>query len=801
MKNEERFYLILFSSILFCAAIVLIFGKNDFVSLDRFSTILITCLTYVTINHTSFKVPLIRGREAPRFCIEKAFLFWVIMWAGISGAAMLCLARLTYCAVTLNVNTSRKTNEITNEILKAIVALLTAASFSILYINLKNVLFNTDKENALLSIFVISIINYLITDLLQRLPERFSYDNENYASILDNLFNFACAILIEELFRFLDQNFLIFLLLSIILSKLVLLERKYRSKLRRNERSKETYYKLVEALSNAIDARDHENFGHLKRVQIYALGLADILNLSHSEKEAIKLGALLHDIGKLSVPEYILKKTSRLTPSEEERIKNAPLVTASILEQVPFDIPVVETVKHIYERWDGKGYPDGLQRQEIPLTSRILAIANAYDAITSDRPFRLAFSHEKARQFLLFNAGRMFDPQLVDLFLRNLPSFKAQIENEMDNVTKTNGTLDTTLDAQLQKISSASQENFALHEIARISTKFSNFNLNDTLSLIADRVWKLIPFDTCIICLIDKEGSATIVYATGKNKEKLEGKKIKIGIGVTGFVLREGQAVVNADPAEDFLLFDLDPTDYKTMMAFPIIPKNKEVLGTLSFYSTQIELYDKDHERIAQALLETISEIMAQRLHLMETENKALTDPMTGLPNARALEKHIGIKITAAQQNNSEFHVLMLDLDGFKNVNDSFGHKVGDAVLCQISQLLRQQLRETDFLARYAGDEFIIVTADISLEEARILAKRIEESIYKYSLPLGHGKEAKVGISIGIASFPRDGDSIDQLIITADQAMYSVKKMHKQTQRLILETQSLIELDENSLIA
>jgi diguanylate cyclase (GGDEF)-like protein len=115
--------------------------------------------------------------------------------------------------------------------------------------------------------------------------------------------------------------------------------------------------------------------------------------------------------------------------------------------------------------------------------------------------------------------------------------------------------------------------------------------------------------------------------------------------------------------------------------------------------------------------------------------------------------------------------------------------------------LLRQQLRETDFLARYAGDEFIIVTADISLEEARILAKRIEESIYKYSLPLGHGKEAKVGISIGIASFPRDGDSIDQLIITADQAMYSVKKMHKQTQRLILETQSLIELDENSLIA
>ena len=160
---------------------------------------------------------------------------------------------------------------------------------------------------------------------------------------------------------------------------------------------------------------------------------------------------------------------------------------------------------------------------------------------------------------------------------------------------------------------------------------------------------------------------------------------------------------------------------------------------------------------------------------------------MTSLPNARSLQIQFEKEVARADRNGSRFQVLMFDLDGFKAVNDTFGHKAGDKLLRELSKVMRGQLRDYDFLARYAGDEFVAIipeTDDISVEE---LCQRIEKSVNDFVLPVGDGRFAQVGISIGAASYPNGGDSLDQIIISADQAMYGVKILRKQLKEQALE--------------
>ncbi|MFN0278009.1 MAG: HD-GYP domain-containing protein, partial [Pyrinomonadaceae bacterium] len=161
----------------------------------------------------------------------------------------------------------------------------------------------------------------------------------------------------------------------------------------------------VEALATAIDARDQVGLGHVQRTQIYAIGIGQILGLSESDINALRTGALLHDIGKLAVPDHILNKPDKLTPAELEKTKIHSVVGASILEKIGFDYPVVPTVKHHHEWWDGKGYPDGLKEEEIPLTARILCVADAYDTLRGARPYRPAMTRDLARQVIQDEAG------------------------------------------------------------------------------------------------------------------------------------------------------------------------------------------------------------------------------------------------------------------------------------------------------------------------------------------------------------------------------------------------------------
>src|SRR5262245_52302032 len=202
---------------------------------------------------------------------------------------------------------------------------------------------------------------------------------------------------------------------------------------RAGERISNLHLATVEALAIAINAKDEITNDHVYRVQVYACGLAKLFNLGEPEIEALKAGALLHDVGKIAVPDYVLNKPGKLTAAEFDKMKIHTVVGAQILERVDFPYPVVPIVRHHHERWDGRGYPDGLAGDQIPVTARILSVVDCFDAVREDRQYRKGLNRDEACQLLRDGAGTQFDPAVVDTFLGALEGFEKEIAEHKSN--------------------------------------------------------------------------------------------------------------------------------------------------------------------------------------------------------------------------------------------------------------------------------------------------------------------------------------------------------------------------------
>src|SRR5690349_7246379 len=184
----------------------------------------------------------------------------------------------------------------------------------------------------------------------------------------------------------------------------------------------------IEALALAIDAKDQTAQSHIRRVQVYATSIARGLGMSDTEIQGVKTAALLHDIGKLAVPEHILSKPGPLTQEEFQKIRVHPQVGAEIISAVPFPYPVAPLILSHHERWDGKGYPQGLKGEEIPLGARILSVVDYFDALMSDRPYHKAMTPEAALALLQQEAGRALDPAVVQTFVDMYSALAAEAE-------------------------------------------------------------------------------------------------------------------------------------------------------------------------------------------------------------------------------------------------------------------------------------------------------------------------------------------------------------------------------------
>ncbi len=234
----------------------------------------------------------------------------------------------------------------------------------------------------------------------------------------------VCATVLKQMFPYLILSaFSVFVTYLIFRSA----NSRLRSKTGEIEAISQLHLATAEALATAIDAKDQTTHCHVRRLQVYAAGMGEVFGLPTKDIAALNAGALLHDVGKLAVPSHILNKPGRLTPAEFERMKLHTVVGAQILSRVNFPYPVIPIIRHHHEQWDGRGYPDQLKGDEIPLTARILAVVDCFDSIREDRPFRRGMTTEEATALLQRGAGNHFDPQVVELFLKNLRRFESEI--------------------------------------------------------------------------------------------------------------------------------------------------------------------------------------------------------------------------------------------------------------------------------------------------------------------------------------------------------------------------------------
>ena len=567
------------------------------------------------------------------------------------------------------------------------------------------------------------------------------------------------------------------------------------AKTREAEELSRLHLATVEALATAIDAKDQTTHFHVRRVQIYAEGLGKLLHLSDAEIAALNAGALLHDVGKLAVPDHILNKPGTLTPAEFEKTKIHTVVGAEMLGRVNFPYPVLPIVRHHHERWDGKGYPDGLKEEQIPITARIMSVVDCFDSVREERPFRPGMSRADAIDLLRGDSGTQFDPRIIDLFIEHLPRFETEIAArglaDQIHISVPGSPVVPAAEQMAQdrentsfgaydQIRNAHREVYALYEIAR--TFGSSLEVKNTLSVLVDKVGQIVPFDTCVVYLYDEvKGYATAALAMGRNADLLHTRCVAPGEGVTGFALSNRRPVNRIHPSLDFANVKLPADeDYSSMASLPLF-KDDLLLGALSVYSTSLKEYSDDQIRLLETVTRLGSDALANAVNHARAESNALTDSLTGLPNARRLHVRFEEEVSRARRTGNPFQVIMLDLDDFKLVNDMFGHKLGDRMLREVAGLVHAQLREYDFLARYAGDEFVAIVNDATVVQVEELRERIERIVSEFSIDVRAQGRARVGISVGSSVYGIDGETLDQLLVAADQAMYRAKSTHKTT--------------------
>ncbi len=550
----------------------------------------------------------------------------------------------------------------------------------------------------------------------------------------------------------------------------------------------------IEALALAIDAKDQTSQSHIRRVQLYAAEVAKALGMSENDIQGVKTAALLHDIGKLAVPEHILSKPGPLTPEEFQKIRAHPKVGADIVSSVPFPYPVAPLILSHHERWDGKGYPAGLRGEDIPLGARILSVVDYFDALMAERPYHKAMGFDAAIGLLQQEAGRGLDPTVVEKFIELLPTLQAEAARLEQLMRKpapaaapTVGEPATGLMPEPTKknvfddIALAHREIYALYEIAQAMG--TSLGVSDTMALISAKLSNLVPFSCAALFLYDEETeSLRCRFATGTDADIIQQISVRTGEGLTGWVARNRRPLVNARPSADLEAAGLGhATSLQSALVCPLL-FSERFIGTLSVYHVDAAFYRDDHRRLLDRVSEQAAAVINNSILFEQTQSDSLTDPLTGLPNTRFLFMHLTRELARAERLKSEVSLMVMDLDSFKEINDSHGHHVGDRALCEVARVLRAAIRPYDICVRYAGDEFIVVLSGCGADEAEQKRQELQKGIDEVYFEARPGKSLPIGISVGTAVFPQDGESYEALLATADSRMYQDKAARKRRQ-------------------
>ena len=375
------------------------------------------------------------------------------------------------------------------------------------------------------------------------------------------------------------------------------------------------YLSTIETLAMAVDAKDQITHGHIRRVQVYAVELAKRLGVTESSQlKAIEAAALLHDMGKLAIPEHILNKPGKLTPAEFETMKRHADIGADLLSSIRFPYPVVPIVRHHHEQWNGQGYPSGISGTDIPLGARILSVVDCFDALNSDRPYRPRLSVSEAFAILQERKGTMYDPLVVDQFLSAYHEM-VDVANEAGEQARTLLVSHATVDSgssALEEIRAAAADGAVL--AATRQNLLEARNLTEAMNGLGQAVRQLTPSSACAFFRYSPESDDLFCECVSDDKfSALLGLRVRPGERVTGWVAANRQTISNSDATLDLgqaaLVVEPRP---RSAVSTPVLGLPGDFQGVLTAYSPVADVFTHRHVYAFEQLANTFGEHLSK---------------------------------------------------------------------------------------------------------------------------------------------------------------------------------------------
>jgi diguanylate cyclase (GGDEF)-like protein/putative nucleotidyltransferase with HDIG domain len=543
------------------------------------------------------------------------------------------------------------------------------------------------------------------------------------------------------------------------------------------------YLQTVEALATAVDAKDRYTHGHIRRVQAYGVKLSELMGIT-DEKEvmAMRSGALLHDIGKIAIPEYILNKPTVLTESEFDKMKIHPSVGAEMLKGIDFPFPVEPLVKSHHERWDGRGYPDGLRGEEIPLSARILSLVDCYDALTTDRPYRSPMDREELVEFFERESGRAYDPAVVSTFIANLEvleqvgaavdppdrdiwGIERNIGTPTENVRNFQNVQPVKVYGQAMAVEGGVQsELYSVFEFVRSS---HSLRKADILAFMGIKLERLLQFDAAVFYMADMSRSVVIPeYVVGSQASLiLRSGEISMDQKLSGWVAANNQALCNLPPFPDFLRYSDPKPDFEVSAIAPMNYRGT-VIGAVALYRVQKDKFsDQEFRHLEIVAGQTAVALYGSHGHEGES---VLFDELTGLPNGYQMYLMFDQVAMDAQRYDYPLSVFAFRVGGLAVLRRKYGPLTGGEVIRAVAAHLKGQVRDSDILVRYSEDQFLSLHVRMNRGQAESLQSRIQGELAKQRVVIRRGVDIPLDVSVGIAQFPEEGTKLEDLLSVAE---------------------------------
>ena len=381
------------------------------------------------------------------------------------------------------------------------------------------------------------------------------------------------------------------------------------------------YLSTIETLAMAVDAKDQITHGHIRRVQVYAVELAKRLGVrERSQLKAIEAAALLHDMGKLAIPEHILNKPGKLTPAEFETMKRHADIGADLLSSIRFPYPVVPIVRHHHEHWNGQGYPNGISGTDIPLGARILAVVDCFDALNSDRPYRPRLGVPEAFAILRERRGTMYDPLVVDEFVAGYNDM-VKAANEAGEQARTLVIAHTDSNScsgstALEEIRAAAADSAVLTATRQAVADARGFA--EVMGALGQAVRQLTPSSGCAFFRYYPESDSLLCeHISDDTLRAVLGLRIRPGERVTGWVAANRQTISNSEASLDLgqtsLMLDPRP---RSAVSTPVAGSHGDFYGVLTAYSPVADVFTHRHVYAFEQLATTLAD------HLSKSRSK-----------------------------------------------------------------------------------------------------------------------------------------------------------------------------------